>query len=109
MVCGVCFVLVLASVYVFTQMVCGVCFVPVLDSICVHSDGLWYLSILHQCWTVCVCVFAVETGVGDQEEFVKVFFLMHQWFMTSEELAQAFIDLYPWLPMTPTHVSQVLF
>ncbi|XP_076463692.1 ras guanyl-releasing protein 3-like isoform X1 [Babylonia areolata] len=42
---------------------------------------------------LCVNAF-VEGGPKEQEEFVKVFFLMHQWFMTSEELAQAFIDLY---------------
>ena len=42
---------------------------------------------------LCVNAFT-ETGAGDQEEFVKVFFLMHQWFTTSEELAQAFIDLH---------------
>lgn len=42
---------------------------------------------------LCVSAFT-ESGAGDQEDFVKVFFLMHQWFMTSEELAQAFIDLY---------------
>ncbi|GFO32305.1 ras guanyl-releasing protein 3 [Plakobranchus ocellatus] len=43
---------------------------------------------------MCVEAFT-EKGVDKrQEEFVTVFFLMHQWFMTSEELAQAFIDLY---------------
>lgn len=52
-----------------------------------------------------ICVLIAETGPGDQEEFVKVFFLMHQWFMTSEELAQAFIDLYPWLPLTAMSVK----
>ncbi|PVD25412.1 hypothetical protein C0Q70_13068 [Pomacea canaliculata] len=42
-----------------------------------------------------LCVGAFEEGVAvQQEDFVKVFFLMHQWFMTSEELVQAFIDLY---------------
>ena len=135
MACGVCFVPVLDSICLCVHsnglwclfcasvgqylsvcsliiwFVVSVCFVPVMDSICqcVYSDGLWCLSILHQCWTACVCVFAVETGVGDQEEFVKVFFLMHQWFMTSEELAQAFIDLYPWLPDCDRPVSQVPF
>ncbi|KAK7477458.1 hypothetical protein BaRGS_00031282 [Batillaria attramentaria] len=43
---------------------------------------------------LCVKAFT-EHGVDEQQvEFVKVFFLMHQWFMTSEDLAQAFIDLY---------------
>ena len=28
-------------------------------------------------------------------DFPSVLFLMHQWFMTSEQLASTFIDLYP--------------
>ena len=45
--------------------------------------------LMHQWFTT-----SEELAQGDQEEFVKVFFLMHQWLTTSEELAQAFIDLY---------------
>ncbi|XP_059173320.1 ras guanyl-releasing protein 3-like isoform X1 [Physella acuta] len=43
---------------------------------------------------MCVESFTEKGLDKNQEEFVTVFFLMHQWFMTSEELAQAFIDLY---------------
>ena len=39
---------------------------------------------------------AGEDAEGEeQKEYASVFFLMHQWFMKSEELAQAFVDLYP--------------
>ncbi|KAK3802145.1 hypothetical protein RRG08_050031 [Elysia crispata] len=43
---------------------------------------------------MCVEAFTEKGLDKKQEKFVTVFFLMHQWFMTSEELAQAFIDLY---------------
>ena len=31
----------------------------------------------------------------DESEYPSVMFLMHKWFMTSEELGEAFVDLYP--------------
>ncbi|KAI8788025.1 ras guanyl-releasing protein 3 isoform X1 [Biomphalaria glabrata] len=43
---------------------------------------------------MCVESFTEKELDKNHEEFVNVFFLMHPWFMTSEELAQAFIDLY---------------
>ncbi|XP_046564912.1 ras guanyl-releasing protein 3-like isoform X1 [Haliotis rubra] len=43
---------------------------------------------------LCVEVFCEAGPCERQEEYARVFYLMHQWFMKSEDLAQAFIDLY---------------
>ncbi|XP_041354197.1 ras guanyl-releasing protein 3-like isoform X2 [Gigantopelta aegis] len=43
---------------------------------------------------ICVESFGEDVDGEEQKEYASVFFLMHQWFMKSEELAQAFVDLY---------------
>ncbi|XP_055956759.1 ras guanyl-releasing protein 3 isoform X1 [Patella vulgata] len=43
---------------------------------------------------ICVDNFGPDELDEQREEYCRVFFLMHQWFMKSEELAQAFIDFY---------------
>jgi len=38
---------------------------------------------------------ADTTADDADKEFPRVMFLMHQWFMTSKNLAELFMDLYP--------------
>ncbi|KAK3593445.1 hypothetical protein CHS0354_020210 [Potamilus streckersoni] len=43
---------------------------------------------------LCVTSFGENGDIKDEGEFPNVLFLMHKWFMTSVELAEAFLDLY---------------
>ena len=36
-----------------------------------------------------------EGKIVEDSEYPNVMFLMHKWFLASEELAEAFVDLYP--------------
>ena len=44
---------------------------------------------------VCVTLDSEGELLEEKKEFPKVLFLMHRWFIPSEELAQKFLDLYP--------------
>ena len=43
-----------------------------------------------------------EGKIVEDSEYPNVMFLMHKWFLASEELAEAFVDLYPFLDHTET-------
>ena len=36
-----------------------------------------------------------EGKIVEDSEYPNVMFLMHKWFLASEELAEAFVDMYP--------------
>lgn len=57
----------------------------------------WLVKMIFSLY-LCFLYFLTEPDgrlVGGSD-FPSVLFLMHQWFMPSEQLANAFIDLYPW-------------
>ena len=56
---------------------------------CSYMVGNWLYELF-------VCLLTDENGLLTADnEYPNVLFLMHKWFMTSEELAEAFVDLYP--------------
>ena len=52
----------------------------------------------------CVIFHLDEEGevLEEKKEFVRVFLMMHQWFIADDELAHKFIDLYPSYKSTET-------
>ena len=80
-------------------MICFKKYVPnhwLHEILWMQKENVASLGIIVEVGHFFIFLSTAEKGLDKkQEKFVTVFFLMHQWFMTSEELAQAFIDLYP--------------
>ncbi|KAL4237259.1 RAS guanyl releasing protein 1 (calcium and DAG-regulated) [Mactra antiquata] len=62
---------------------------PVLHGVNIRAASIQ--TLIH----LCVESFGEDGNIIEDSEFPNVMFLMHKWYMPSEELAQYFIDLYP--------------